>query len=238
MELAQLSCPTCKAAIPGEAVHLELSLARCPGCKVVFDLRQRLGPAAPTWPKPRAQVPLPASFEVDERPGEGITVRWRWIDRTAVVMGLVMVIADAVLMVWLPDAWRTKHGLEALIPLIAVGVCAFFSYGTVALLLNRTELRASREGLRIRHGPLPWRGNAVIDRQDISQLYCVEHVAASRDNRYVYYSLNALDRDGRKRTLLKEMDGLDRVLWLEQAIERHLEIENVPVAGEVARQRA
>jgi hypothetical protein len=48
------------------------------------------------------------------------------------------------------------------------------------------------------------------------------------------YSLLGIDQQGRKVKLLSGIEDKDQVLYLEQALERRLGIEDSPVAGELA----
>lgn len=74
-------------------------------------------------------------------------------------------------------------------------------------------------------------GSRTLPGRELTQLYGQE----IRGNKgRVSYSLFALDKQGRKEKLLSNLDDKDQVLYLEQALERRLGIEDSPVDGELA----
>ena len=233
MELRPLHCPTCGSVIPGDEVILELSLARCTACRSVFDLAGRKGAELQAdQPKrpPRAQVPLPQKFVVDDRRHGGLTVRWRWFQPAAYFLVFWCLIWDAALVSFLAGAGGFA---PFLIFHLAAGVG--MTYWTLSLFLNSTVVEATRDRLSIRHGPLPWPGNLELTGREVAQLYGTEEIHRGKNGTSITYSLNAIDRQQHKKRLLKGLKEVEQVLWLEQALERHLGIEDAPVDGEVAR---
>lgn len=244
MELSPLYCPVCGSVIPGEEVHLELSLARCTACRAVFDLAGRSSqivqalPAARPTPM-RARVPLPPKFQVDES-ASGLKVSWRWFGPASVFLAFFCLFWDGFLVVWYSIALFAEETpvVMVLFPLIHVAVGVGLTWYTVATFVNRTELEITRGRLQVRHGPLPWGKPVDVDGRALKQLYGVEKISRGKNGVSVTYTLNAIDRAGVRQTLLKGLEGLDQVLWLEQALERQLAIEDTPVEGEVARRSA
>lgn len=240
----QLSCEVCHAPLRAEDVRLELAVARCHSCNAVYDLsgRKGRGLAAPASKPPRlirSKIPLPKRFRVDD--GEHITrITWWWFEPPCLLLLLFCIVWDGLLLYGYGDVWAGKAPLIVLIMLVvhtagAVGV----TYTTLAYLVNRTRIEASREQLTIRHGPVPWFGNKRVPGHQLSQLYGKEIALKTEEGRKFHYDLMARDRDGQEIELLSGLDEKDHVLYLEQELERRLGIEDVPVEGEtVVRARA
>ena len=107
------------------------------------------------------------------------------------------------------------------------------TYTVLTGLLNRTEIELSRGELSIRHGPLPWRGNCTLARNQIDQIYCQE--SGWRQNNKPGYSLCAMLKDGTSVKLASGFYGIDELRYLEAEIERKLNLVDRPVPGELAR---
>lgn len=108
------------------------------------------------------------------------------------------------------------------------------SSGVLAGILNRTVISASGSELRVAHGPVPWLGNRGVPVADIAQLYCEEHRSEGKNGATFSYRLSAVGRDGRKLALVKGLPERDQALYLEQAFEDALGIQDDPVGGEMA----
>ncbi len=235
MELAPLHCPVCGSVIPGQEVHLALSVARCVSCSAVFDLAGRT--PSPQRPPPRTQVPLPPLFQVEDQGHAGLRLSWKWFKPQALFLAFFCLFWDGFLVVW----YGIAAGMEdpplvmVLFPLGHVAVGVGLTYWTLAQFVNRTWIEASRNRLQVRHGPLRWKENLDLPGSELVQLYGLEVIHRGKNGVSVTYSLNAIDRKGVQRKLLTGLVDLEQVLWLEQALERHLGIEDRPVDGEVAR---
>jgi hypothetical protein len=96
--------------------------------------------------------------------------------------------------------------------------------------VNRTRISIESGDLIVRHGPLPWPGNRTIPTDDLTQLYCEEHIGSKGSRSY---SLNAMTKSAKKKiSLLARLPDADQVLYLEQLLEQRLGLVDVPVAGE------
>ena len=241
-EAARLMCQVCGAAMQAEDVRWDLALARCSSCQAVYDLSGRKGQALPASRRPqagtRAKAALPSRFQVEEL-GSSTQITWRWFNPIKhIIMAFFCVLWDGFLVTWYSFAFFEEGPPQALLlcfPLLHVAAGIGLTYSTLCGFFNRTLLEVSRDSLTIRHGPLPWTGNRTLTRRELTQLYGLEVVHTSKGRRTgSSYNLCALDREGRKVVLLSGLEEKEQVLWLEQALERRLGIEDTPVEGEVA----
>jgi len=249
-----LACMKCGQAIVAEDINLDRLLAKCRHCNTVFDFSAQLGrgegtgaPEARTLQRRRAAVPLPPGLRVldDETSAAGqpyrigasrptvLRIERRWFSASRHVFMLFFCIAwDAFLVFWYSHA--TKGGwLFVVFPIAHVAVGVGMTYSVLAGFLNRSIISVDGEGLSVRHGPLPWRGNRTIPRASLAQLFCEHVVSQSSDGTSNSYHLSAIV-DGKKIRLLSNLAAPDQALYVEQRIEERLGIVDVAVGGEYA----
>jgi hypothetical protein len=235
----QLSCEVCHAPLRSEDVRLDLAVAKCHACNAVYDLSGRkargLAAAAPEKPRlVRAKAPLPSRFQVEDRDG-ATRITWRWFTPVHLFLIFFCIAWDGFLLMWYGIALTAEAPLIAIVfPVAHVAAGVGLTYYTLTGLVNRTTVEVSRNQLTIRHHPLPWWGNREVTGRQFTQLYGEEIAKTNKGSTTYSYNLIALDREGRKVKLLSGLTEKDQVLYLEQALERRLGIEDAPVDGEVA----
>jgi hypothetical protein len=230
----QLPCEICHAPLRAEDVSFELSMAKCHTCNAVYDLSGRKGRGLAAVPRERPSLrpkpALPESFRMEELDGT-TTVAWRWFHVGYVLLALIC-IAWTVLPALLYASWFEGDAptLATVGLLLFLGTGALLAYMVLTGLVNTTRIEVSRDELRIQHGPLPWFGNVTRPGRELTQLYGQE----VKGKHATTYKLLALDREGHEVLLLEHLDNKEQVLYLEQALERGLGIEDRPVDGELA----
>jgi hypothetical protein len=172
-------------------------------------------------------------------PAPDFVITRRWFSAKTVFLLFFCIFWDGFLVMWYSLATR-GHGTPIfafLFPLLHVGAGAYLTWQALCGLINRTRIEVHLRELRIKHGPLPWPGNRRLPVSSLKQLFSEERVSRSgnRNSTTRRYHLNAVLRDGRKVTLLDNLDEADQALYLEQEIERRLGIVDAPVAGELPR---
>jgi len=171
---------------------------------------------------------LPEGFRVEEYDAT-TTLSWRWFHGGHVLMAVLCVACNGTLLLLYSRVSEPSL-------LVTLGLVLFLlpgavvSYITLASLLNTTRIEASRGGLRIQHGPVPWFGNLTLSGRELRQLYSRK----IENKKLISYKLFALDRKGHEVVLLDHFDTEEQVLYAEQALERVLAIEDRPVEGELA----
>lgn len=157
----------------------------------------------------RPLVPRPPRYVVDERDGS-FSVSWRAFGLRT-VLPLVILSALAVI-------FGAQHGVAwlALLP----------GYFLLAALVDRNVVRLSPDGLVARRGPLPLPGGKRLARGEVAQLYVEENERGT-------FALRALDRRGRKLTLVTGELDADGPRWLEHELEQRLGLAVQPVEGEL-----
>lgn len=191
-------------------------------------------------PKDRAsdapEVPIPERFNVTRTANE-LTVTWRWW-RAHFLFLLFFVIAwDAFLLFWYFGAPAGGGLLFKIFPIAHVAVGVGLTYYVLTGFVNRTLISVVKGRLRVNHGPLPWRGNRLIERNDLRQLFVTEQTHRNTNKSghtsvTVSWDLCAMLESGREVTLLKRLETKGQAQWLERVFEEHLGIDDRRVAGE------
>lgn len=209
---------------------------------VIGGVRERTSgaPAANASSAPRAAVPMPPRFTVEQ--GASLKITWRWFGPQFLFLVFFCVFWDGFLVFWYAAAFGMAATGSAsgsapmlLFPLLHVGVGIGLSYYTICGFVNSTVIEAGSGRLSVKHGPLPWRGNIDIDSSQFEQLCSEEMVHRGKNGVTRTYDVSAVDRDGVWRKLVKGLPEPAQALFLEQALESHLSIVDRPAGGELPR---
>lgn len=191
--------------------------------------------AAPSEPQIALEAPRPDRV-VETRDERGLALTYRWFTPVHLFMLFFCVAWDGFLFFWYSMA-LSRHPVvtDPLVwfPLLHVAVGVGLTYSTLAGFVNRTSVVVGGGELSVRHGPLPWPGNRTVATPDIRQLYREERISNTRRGRSASYHLCAVTLDNRLLRVIGSVPGADVALYLEQAIERALGIEDRKVAGEM-----
>jgi Tfp pilus assembly PilM family ATPase len=69
---------------------------------------------------------------------------------------------------------------------------------------------------------------------DLKQLYAKEKVSSSRNGTSITYEVH-VTRSGRNIKLVSGLESSEQAVYIEQEIEKYLNIKDIPVKGELAR---
>jgi hypothetical protein len=241
-----VACPSCGSTLRDQDMSVQTLSARCPACHALVDLRGSAPVLAAAAPAPAAAdygtqadarepipVPLPAGVHVEERGRDLVIVR-RWFSWVYVFLLFFCVVWNGFLVMWYGIAFQADAPLAfKLFPLLHVAAGVFITYMTIAGFLNRTTFRIERDHLTVRHGPVPWRGNLDVGTTGLLQLFCTEQVIRGRNGTTLKYSVEGVLRDGRHLKLATGLDAREQALFIEQALEKHLGIQDRRVRSEM-----
>lgn len=242
-ELA-IKCRGCTLPIPADDVDIKSGLAKCRSCNAVFPFGDQVDRKA----KPeRPPVPMPRNIVVTKGPHAlSILRKWKW----SAIGGFFLVFAlfwNSIVSVFVFLAasgaeFKGDDGTPAsptflwvfLTPFIMVGLGT--GYGALGLLLNRTYIHVDKKSLTVRHRPMPWPGRHTLDATRINQLYCSQYVGHQSNGVPQYrMCVMALMADGARIELIKGLEDVGQAFYLEELIERHLQIANRPIQEEYKR---
>jgi hypothetical protein len=227
--LTDLKCRNCGAALSAADISPQVGAARCGHCRSLFAL-----PASTPASIPRPDVPLPAAFTL-EKQGDTLVITRRWRNFGAWFLLFFAIFWNGFLVVWHSIALSTGAWFMSAFGLIHTAVGLFLIYTVAAQFLNSTVIRASPRGLESKSGPLPWKGDRQLAAGSVSQLYCTEKVHRTKNGSTTRYGVEAVLPGNRRDTLVRDLPDADHALFIEQQLERHLGLADIPVAGEHGR---
>lgn len=234
---APIDCPTCGATLRAEDMNAHAMAATCHACHAFVDLRALAAASgdAPGDARTPLPVPMPSGVRVERR-GSDLAIVRRWISWRFVFLLFFCVVWNGFLVFWYGMAFAMNAPLVfKVFPLLHVAVGVFLVYTTIAGFLNRTVIRIERDHLTVRHGPLPWRGNRDVSALDLEQLFCTQKLTRNKNGTTVRYGVEASLKDGRHLGLASGLEVREQALFIEQAIEQHLGIQDRRVRSEIAR---
>jgi hypothetical protein len=214
--------------VPAENVNIGALLAKCNACSAVFSIAGSAGA-----PKTRrADVAMPKSISMAESDSE-LRITRKWYTPMAFFMIAIALAWNAVMVVWLISA--IKSGTWGMFAMGSIHGCVglFLIYFTVALFVNKTEIKVDSRSLSVKHGPLPWRGDATLPADMVHQIWCKMKVERGKNSSHntMSYELHANSKHGKSKKLLSHLQKPEEALFLEQQLEAYMRIEDRPVAG-------
>lgn len=239
----KLSCPECRSAITPDQININMLLAKCSHCGLVFSFEDR-APApppksdtapAPVQAKDRGDIPMPPGIQAQALLSE-LNIQISWRNRVDGFLTLFTVVWNIFVIPFAVFAVISGK-LQVLLFLslhLLVGVG--FLYVLVSNLINKTLIQVTRRKLFVEHTPLPvpFRGNHEIDAQDIRQLHVEEYVASTTNGGpNLRYALHARLHSGKRLELIKGLKNPEEGLYVEQQIEQFLDIENQAEVKEI-----
>lgn len=228
--LVELKCNNCGSQLKPEDISPQLSAARCHHCNALFALPHAVG--GRTLARP--QVALPRGMHIEERM-DGLVITRRWRDAKAWFLLFFAVFWNGFMIIWnaislFQGAW-TMAGFG----LIHTGIGLLLIYIVLAMFLNSTTIHVTYDAVETRIGPLPWKGTKTLPKHEVEQFYCTEKIQHSKNGSSLTYNVETVLKGNRRETLAKGITNHDQALYIEQQLERHLGLRDVPVSGEYGR---
>jgi len=213
---------------------MRLAMARCDHCGAVFAIAGLATSHDDAAKQPRIKVPMPRGIVVEDF-GNSLEIRRRWFHAVFIFLAFFCVFWNGFMIAWHVIALSMGVWFMSLFGLLHTAVGIGLAWYTLAGFLNTTTIRASRGLIEITTGPVPWRGNATLPTDDIDQIYCKEQVSHGKNGTSCSYQVLIVTKANVRKPLLKGLPDADQALFVEQELERFLNIEDRPVRGEIAR---
>jgi hypothetical protein len=163
-----------------------------------------------------------------------VTIVRRWFQPAKHLMMLVFAIGwNAFLVFWYGVAFSGGGPwIMFVFPLVHVAVGLGVAYGALAGIMNRTTIRVTGDRLRIRHAPLPWLGNREVPVDELEQVYCTQKEHRGKNGVTFTYEVKTATKGGAGMTLLTGLPEAEQALYIEQTIEKALNIVDVAMPEE------
>lgn len=245
--MSNIRCPDCSKLLSVSDINMEKMLARCRDCETVFDATSQLedgawsskktvGPSGVAEKAIRPKIPQPKSVKVKRRGSEFTLSRSWWAPQHWFIV-FFCIAWDSFLFYFYYEAynnfletgWDGFDWFSVIFPIAHLAVGVWLTYALLATVFNTTNLILGSRDFTLSHGPLPWAGNLSLPKRELSQLFVVEKRGGEGGSTFGLY---ALLKDETRVHLLSQNISLDEARFIEQTLEEHLGIEDVPVEGE------
>lgn len=177
-------------------------------------------------------IGLPDKISLQEYP-DYIHISRKWFGTHIILMTLFALFWNTVLIGFYAGMDDNAGPMARLFPIIHVAVGIWVSYYALAGWLNTSHVYVSKDTIEINHKPLPWVGNKKLKSTALKQLYAREKISHNKNGTTVTYEVRAILKEGQNIKLLSGLKNSEQALFIEQEIEKYLQIENVPVKGAV-----
>ena len=219
-------CPSCGAVVSA-------ATGQCEFCG--RDLRD---PA--TVRPPRASVPRPSRFQVDDD-GIELVIRWRWFTPVVFFLVFFAIAWNGFLVGWyamalsMPSGFGVGRLIAMLFPVAHVAVGLSLVYTVIVLFVNSTQIRVRRGELTVQHGPVYFPGNLTLGAEQIDQLFVAEQTRTNDGKTSHVYTVKIRLKNQSTRDLIGHLTDSVEAEYLEQSLERYLRITDERVGGEYSR---
>ncbi len=236
-----LNCPDCKHEIHSDDVNIVRTIAKCKECHNIFSFAKELEEAPLPVPVSRKDeiFVIPDGIEVLRMMEElEILVNWKESGKSFLLFfsllwnGILVFITLMMLFASGSAIFELIFPLLFLIPFFAVG--AYTLYEGLAYLVNKTYISIDHREIWIEHKPMNlFRKDQYIDNRDIKQVYVKRYEIGKQNNRPIYGFMVSADlKDGSTIQIIKNLKKATHGKFIEQEIERFLNIKNEPITGE------
>ena len=177
------------------------------------------------------ELGIPERIEIYHR-GSCMEIVRKWFDWQIPFLTAFAVVWNGFLFSWYTIAGKNGNFALMLFPLLHVAIGIWLVYYVLAGWFNRTHIFVTPDKIEVWHEPIPWVGNKLINAGSIRQLYTKEQVSRSRSGKIVKYEVHAITRGRRNVKLVDNLPSSEQGLFIEQEIEKYLNIPNLRVRGE------
>jgi hypothetical protein len=123
------------------------------------------------------------------------------------------------------------------VPVLVLITCTLITvYYSLAKLMNTTKINVTHAELDVTHGPVPFGKNLHLKKEHVTQLYVTQHRIGHRY--YLYsttYQINVILKSSEVVTLVKGLHTPEQGRFIEHKIEDFLNITDIHVEGELAK---
>lgn len=178
--------------------------------------------------------PLPKNLELVTE-YDAIVIRRTWKSALAYFLTAFALFWNGFMVVWMGIAISQGQWAMVAFGAIHAAVGLGLIYFTIALFLNKTDIRIDTYNLSIKHYPLPWMGQLQIPVENVEQIYCKEKITRNKNSTNVSYEVHCIERNSRQKKILSGLNDSSQARFIEAEIEKILGIKNRPVTGEISK---
>lgn len=222
----QVHCPSCSKTVVADNLNLQNSVAKCSTCNVIFSISEQIKNVSASG-EMKQEVFRPEGIELFYYKDDlDITIQQhiQGLD----VWGLVLFPVIALFSISI--YFLGEQSISPFIP-IAFSIAAFyFIHRAYNYTNNKTYIDVNNNYLSIKSRPKHFKKDKTYNADEIDQLY-IKYAVDGSGYFSIYMIINSID--GQKHKKLITVNTLSKAKYLEQEIEKYLNIENrkVPEAN-------
>ena len=227
----QLQCPNCASQIKSEDINLPQLLAKCWSCHTVFSFEGSVASAERNRPQ---IVTMPPGIEAFSLLSE-LSIQISWRKSASGFLIFFTIFWNAVLIPFIAIAIATGEWVILLFISLHLFVGISLLYWMIAVLLNTTYITVNQREITIEHKPIavPFYPNRLMPVEEVEQLFTEKYVNGRTNGQPNFaFSLKAIKKNHEHIPLVKGLKSYEQALYVEQQVERFLNIKDRAVAEE------
>lgn len=224
-----LTCPNCNFFVAAKDINISKTIAKCENCNHVFSFEDDFD-----FREGRPEMLIPEGMEVLNLRSE-LDIEVKWTKSIQPMMVVFTLVWNLFLLPFVIGGIMAGQAQILLFAGAHIAVGLGLLYNIFAQLFNRTNITVTDRRIEINTRPFPTPGKSKIelDADDLDQLYVTKYVSSTTNGVPSYaYALYAIDNDGSKFPLIKGLNK-ESQLYIEQEIERYLQIKDRPIQGSI-----
>ncbi len=239
------TCPNCGKELDTTTINRRADVMSCAYCGGVVDLgRERATvdaldstPIFVDGPPPARPIYIKPSSVQIKQDGSRQIISWRWLNKHSMLKFVHAIfylfgplLLFLLLLIFGGFADWIAYLLAPITFIYQVVARASQLYETIACLVNKTTIELDEETLRVRHSPLHWHHEVTVKRGAIRQFHASKRLVTGffEKKKTIRNELNASLRSGRSITVLSGPESSHHILFLEQELERYLDLDDIP----------
>jgi hypothetical protein len=227
----QLQCPNCNKAIRYEDMNIEKLIAKCHHCHTVFGFEAQVRQAE----RQRTEVLLPPGIDAASFLSElDIQINWRKTSSNSFFLFFTL-FWNAIVIPFAIGAIITGNWMILLFLSVHLLIGLSFLYITLSVFLNTTYVTINSREIRVEHKPLkmPFYPDRTVSIERVKQLFIDKYVQSKTNGKPNYsYGVYAHLVDENHIKLIRGLKNPDQARYIEQEMERFLNIEDKAIEGE------
>ncbi len=224
-----LTCPNCNFFVAAKDINISKTIAKCENCNHVFSFEDDFD-----FREGRPEMLIPEGMEVLNLRSE-LDIEVKWTKSIQPMMVVFTLVWNLFLLPFVIGGIMAGQAQILLFAGAHIAVGLGLLYNIFAQLFNRTNISVTDKRIEINTRPFPTPGKSKIelDADDLDQLYVTKYVSSTTNGVPSYaYALYAIDKNGTKFILIKGLNK-ESQLYIEQEIERYLQIKDRPIQGSI-----
>ncbi|MBT8229648.1 MAG: hypothetical protein KJO50_05265 [Bacteroidia bacterium] len=222
---SKVHCPSCNEEVAADNLNLQNTIAKCNSCNVLFSLNDQIKSLS-SISETRQEVLRPEGIDMFYYKNDlDITIQQhiQGLDMAGLIFAPTLAFFSIILFV----AGKIS---APYFPVASVIMTLYFIYRAYNYSKNKTYIDVNNKYLSIKNRPKHFKKDRTYYVEDIDQLY-IKHAVDGSGYFTIQMIINGLE--GQKHVKLLTVNTLSKAKYLEQEIERYLDIENrkVPEAN-------